>query len=59
MQPPDCGETYKVGVGCLNELLLGAVTDASVCKWVSRACRRVRVGVEAAYRQRRSPPTPG
>ena len=32
MQPSDGGGTYKVGVGCLDELLLGAVTDASVCR---------------------------
>ena len=41
MQPSDGGGTYKVGVGRLDELLLGAVTDASVCRRVSGASRRV------------------
>lgn len=50
--------TYKIGVGSLLELLLGAVPNVGI---YTRSVERAegRNAVKAAHQRRKSPPTPG
>jgi hypothetical protein len=53
-----CGATYKVGVGGLEELLLGAVTDVGICTRVSQGVGNVENAVKATHPESKFPPTP-